>query len=207
MTGTPEQLLEDHYLHYCEQAFNDFCDRHWPCSFQKKESHCVKVCIGHSTKGHQNAAGKILGSGDYVPSFNYYDDLAVWIKSLEQGLNHIQECKDKASLSNFGSSSDDLIPQLHSQTTQVFYSKIGSSHRFISHSTCFCCLREIPVHPLPCGHVICTRCVQSYGVPQGRGFFEMSRCPLDQATNSWPQSCHINIKPPLAGVRILSLDG
>ncbi|MCJ1354083.1 MAG: hypothetical protein MMC33_004070 [Icmadophila ericetorum] len=205
--GTPRQLLEDHYMSYCEQAFSDFCDRHWRCSFEKKGSQCVNFYLAHNVKGHQNSAGRILATGDYIASFNYHVDLCVWIKRLEQHIDYIQESKDRASLTQSGGSPEELVARLHCEHIKVFYGKIGSATNFISHSTCFCCLREIPIHPLICGHVICTPCVNSYGIPKGRGFIEMSECPLDEASKVWPHSCHVNIKPSLAGVRILSLDG
>ena len=56
--GTPTQLLEDYYMTFYEQAFSDFCDRHWPCSFRKKKERCANVNFGHASKGHQNQRGE-----------------------------------------------------------------------------------------------------------------------------------------------------
>ena len=191
---------------YCEQAFNDFCDRHWPCSFQNnRKIRCTNVYLGHtSDKGHQNAMGKVIGDGDYVPSFNYNNDLSRWIQSLEREMDRIEQAKVS---SRPGLKADDIILTLHAQNVQTFYHNIGLANNFISHYTCFCCLREIPLHPLTCGHVLCSPCVFSYGMPRGSGLIEILECPICMPRERWPQPTIIQFKHALAGVRVLSLDG
>lgn len=201
--GTPNQLLEDHYMDHCEQAFADFSEWHWPCNFQKKNVRCVNVYSGHA-KGHQNAAGKILAAGNYVPSFNYNNDLCRWIQRLDKDLNSIQMSRDDVSP---GFNVEEVIPTLHVENMKMFYREIGSANNFSSHYTCFCCLREIPEHSLNCGHVLCSACVRSYGVPKGTEFVEMRTCPICQAQDLPLSSCLVKFKPPLAGVRVLCLDG
>ena len=201
--GTPNQLLEDHYMDYCEQAFTDFCEWHWPCNFHKKDVRCVNVYSGHA-KGHQNAAGKVLAAGNYVTSFHYNNDLCRWIQRIDKDLDSIQMSKDDAG-PRFNV--EEVISSLHIENMKTFYKEIGSTNSFSSHYTCFCCLREIPVHPLACGHVLCSACVRSYGVPKGTGSVEMHKCPICQAQNLRLSSCLVRFMPPLAGVRVLSLDG
>ena len=201
--GTPNQLLEDYYMNYCEQAFADFCDWHWPCNYQKKNARCVNVYFGHA-KGHQNAAGKVLANGDYVPSFHYSNDLARWLFRLDQEINNIQVSKDDARPSR---NVEEVLPALHVENMKTFYREIGSASNFRSHITCFCCLREIPVHPLTCGHVLCSPSERSYGVSKGRVLMEMLQCPICLAQDLWMSSCLIRFMPPLAGVRVLCLDG
>ncbi|KAL8906193.1 MAG: hypothetical protein Q9171_006376 [Xanthocarpia ochracea] len=48
------------------------------------------VEVGHNTKGHQTAQGKVIESGDYVPSFHYNRDLRQWIQCLEKELTKIE---------------------------------------------------------------------------------------------------------------------
>ena len=199
-TGTPNQLLEDYYSDYCEQAFADFCDFHWPCSFQKKNYQCANVCFGHA-KGHQNAAGKILANGDYIPSFHYKNDLCTWLLRLEKEINKMGVFRDDARPSFKAKESPS---DLHLENIKTFYRSVGSASIFRSHYTCYCCLRDIPIHPLACGHVLCDPCVRSYGVRKGIVFMEMLRCPICQAQE---HGSLIKFMPPLAGVRILCLDG
>lgn len=198
--GTPKQLLENYYMNYCEQAFAYFCDRHWPCKFTKQGSRCANPCSGH-VKGHQNAKGKYLGKGDYDPSFSYGDDLWNWNVTLERAINSIQASKDDAEPSSKVTKS---LTTLHLQNIKTFYEKIGSASNFQSHCTCFCCLREIPEHPLACGHILCSPCVRSYGVPRGRESMEILSCPICQAKGFGRL---IKFMSPHAGVRILCLDG
>lgn len=198
--GTPNQLLEEYYMDYCEQAFADFCDFHWPCNFQKRNLRCASVYSGHA-KGHQTAAGKILADGAYVPSFHYKSDLFTWMLRVEQEINDIQVSKDVARPSL---TVDESPSTLHLGNMKTFYRTIGSASDFRSHYTCYCCLREIPIHPLACGHVLCSPCVRSYGVNKGRVFIEMLRCPICLAQD---HGSLIKFMPPLAGVRILCLDG
>ena len=201
--GTPNQLLEDHYMDYCEHAFTEFCELHWPCNFQKKEVRCVNVFSGHA-KGHQNAAGKILAAGNYVPSFHYNNDLCRWIQRIEKDLISIQTSKDDASP---GFNVEEIMSALHVENMKTFYKEMGFIHRFSSHYTCFCCLRELPIHPLGCGHVLCSACVRSYGEAKGTGLVEMHRCPICQAQDLPLTPCLVKFMPPLAGVRVLCLDG
>ena len=36
--GTPERLFEEYYMQYCEKAFEDFGNFHWPCAFSEPYS-------------------------------------------------------------------------------------------------------------------------------------------------------------------------
>jgi hypothetical protein len=77
-------------------------------------------------------------------------------------------------------------------------------------------LREMPEHPLPCGHVLCTPCVRTYseldmkreGMQQkDKNFIRLDRCPLHLRYLRFTDPWFLKFKPDLAGVRILSLDG
>lgn len=193
---------------YCEQAFSDFCNRHWQCSFSKRKERCANFYFGHASKGHQNKEGKVLESGEFVPSFHYRKDLAHWIQRLERDVIQIQELKNEALPKDESDlSAERITSKLHLGNINKFYTRLGNSCKYMSHSTCFCCLSEIPVHPLSCGHVLCTPCVRSYGRPNGRGLIEITECPIGMHGERWLESCLIQFKPPLAGVRVLCLDG
>jgi hypothetical protein len=88
-----------------------------------------------------------------------------------------------------------------------FYKDLAPANHFISNSACFSCLRELPEHPLPCGHVLCTRCITSHGTTGTSGQVSLEQCPLHSSRQIFPEAWHIRLKPSLAGVRILTLDG
>jgi hypothetical protein len=95
----------------------------------------------------------------------------------------------------------------HKEIIAKFYGRTGLASVAKSHATCLCCIREIPETVLPCGHVLCKACVQSFGRNMGRGVFELSCCPLHPGETRWPAPDRIRFKPPGAGVRVLCLDG
>lgn len=202
-TGAPSQLLEHYYMDYCEQALDEFCCRHWPCQFRSGCKPCVNVKFGHA-KGHQDAAGKLLRKGDYTPSFHFKSLMGYWTVWLGERIKSIQESKDhiRPSLDI-----EKVIPAMHHENMRKFYKDIGPTSNFRSHYTCFCCLRESPVHPLTCGHVLCSPCVRFYGVPKDEGSLEMLECPICPAKSVLNPPCLIGFKRPLAGSRVLCLDG
>jgi hypothetical protein len=79
----------------------------------------------------------------------------------------------------------------------------------ISHTTCFGCLYSLPIHTLYCGHVICQQCMENYSQATSSGLLRtLVACPLcNGPENHWAKACTIEMRPPNAGVRILSLDG
>jgi hypothetical protein len=102
-----------------------------------------------------------------------------------------------------------VITKTHRANITTFYFHSGGATKFVSHTTCFCCLRELAEHPIPCGHVLCTACIKGYGKPheQLSGSFTIAACPLHEFEAVFPTPVEIYFKPPLAGLRILSPDG
>ena len=127
----------------------------------------------------------------------------------------------------------ELVALSHRQTVQEFFRQLSGPQNFISHSACFCCLQNMPEHPLPCGHVLCTRCVRTYSeidhgqlgpgrhfntvsnfeqkpwahdVHAKKYFIELDRCPLHRDWR-FVQPWYIKLKPEFSGTRILTLDG
>ena len=72
------------------------------------------------------------------------------------------------------------------------------------HRTCFLCLTETPQHVFACGHQICDSCVLRMGrsLHDAEYHFQV-RCILCQNV----PSIDVYLKPPTAGVRVISLDG
>lgn len=74
-----------------------------------------------------------------------------------------------------------------------------------SNKTCFACLARAPEHSLPCGHSLCDPCTVMRGSSSSKNpwTFVIEVCPLCKSN----KSTIIKLKPPTAGVRILSIDG
>ncbi|KAI9799077.1 MAG: hypothetical protein M1833_004271 [Piccolia ochrophora] len=74
-----------------------------------------------------------------------------------------------------------------------------------TNTTCLCCLRRKPEHTFRCGHTICDVCAVIFGLPlMGVPYlFRLAECLL--CRDNAPLK--IKIKPPQAGVRVLSVDG
>lgn len=205
-----ERILKERYWNHCDQALDDFCNIFWPCTFSNKRGdRCVNVKERH-VKGHQNDRGTVIGSGPYEADFTPEIFYELWFKYLKAYLKSFDdELRSKRILAP---KEEELVvaTKLHHVNVNGFYSHVGGAMNFISHSTCFCCLRNFAEHPLPCGHVLCTPCVKGYGVNNNPGSFVLASCPLHNCNPSNPvfaAPVNISFKPPLAGLRILSLDG
>jgi hypothetical protein len=197
------------YLDHCDSALDDFCAIFWPCSFiSRKGERCVNVKERHA-KGHQNQRGNVIGSGPYEASFTFDIFCDDWFLHLKHYLTKFQgELESQMTLSR---TADEVVvtTKLHHANVTSFFYHMGGARKFVSHATCFCCLRELAEHPLPCGHVLCTACVKGYGKPHEElsGSFTIATCPLHDYEAVFSSPMEVYFKPPLAGLRILSLDG
>ena len=68
------------------------------------------------------------------------------------------------------------------------------------------CLFERPEHTLPCGHMLCSVCVRSYGESKNDLLVEMHNCPLEFEAPPLRHPIAIYLKPDAASSRVLSLD-
>ncbi|KAK6502557.1 hypothetical protein TWF506_003137 [Arthrobotrys conoides] len=209
--GSTSRLFSE-YKHACDNAFKDFYEQHLECGYRSDRDvkiRCVNYRVGHKTKGHQDASGKIIAQGEYVTSLDpsYIDtfgdliskNLASMEAELEPQRRKGLETKDELN----------LVAKIHKDKYMIpFYDKFGGSSKFISHTACLVCLVHSPEHHLKCGHVICTPCLQTYGVSE-TGCITIKNCPMHSYHNGQTyQSPQVfAVKPPPAGVRILSIDG
>jgi hypothetical protein len=164
---------------------------------------------GSHSKGHQNAKGKIMREGPYRSNFTFEGFGEQWLQHLHTHLTKMQTELNKRLVQLPARNELEIVTKLHHENIEEFYQHLGGAQRFVSHQTCFCCLRELAEHPLPCGHVLCTPCIKSYGKPHTNlpYSYAMTSCPLHQSNTVLATLYPVFFKPPLAGVRILSLDG
>ncbi|KAH8667562.1 hypothetical protein BGZ60DRAFT_564753 [Tricladium varicosporioides] len=209
LLGSTVQLLEDIYADMCDEALDNFCNMYWPCSFRNANGKCCNMKSGHNPKGHQNSNGRILATGGYESNFHFDDYADEWINNIKVELEKIQQEVHSTMFRHPSWTEPDAAAKIHRRMMNEFYRNVGDVYQFVSHSTCFSCLRELPEHPLPCGHILCTPCVNSYGRQAEKTVMKLDSCPLHavdtEFVNGFPWK--IKIKPLYAGTRILSLDG
>ena len=72
-----------------------------------------------------------------------------------------------------------------------------------SYLVCVCCIVELPTEVLSCGHIICAMCAKEEAETRSPETIMDLTCPVCLSSAKWyPKDL-----PPLAGYRILSLDG
>ena len=192
---------------YCDDAIEDFCDRHWPCEFSSSEGRCTNVKSGHSSKGHQLRNGKSFGSGPYQSRFSAESYGDTWKCKIH---HHLELLLGRLREANVNYEPEELVAsRIHKEFVLTpFFRHVKSSENYVSHSTCFSCLIAPPEHMLPCSHIICTPCLQAYGVAKGKLLVEITSCPLwHERPTTWNKPWQIVFKPASAGIRILTLDG
>jgi hypothetical protein len=198
------------YEESIEVALENFCDRGWPCEWihPRKRARCVNMKNGHA-KGHQLANGKVY-SGKYESTFSseIYTEIfrAHVFHAFETGLKDVQ--KEYQKPQNM-MTEDRVAAAVHKRATLgPFYTKLrGSQGAIFSNSICLVCLMHTPEHRLPCGHILCTPCLRSYGNTKSEILVEIDSCPLPHTRVFWDNPWPIAVKPVAAGVRVLCLDG
>lgn len=209
-SGTFSDLLRTTYCSPIAAAYDEFCVRWLRCSFRKDGHQCVNVQNSHK-KGHQSSTGKILARAPFESAFNQEVFFPRWLNQIDQ---HIASLNRKLH-ENYSTDRQERsrVVKLHRTVMADFYNGVGMLSRLgrvsdlKSHVTCLCCVRKIPEHVLPCGHVLCRDCVQFFGRDMGQGLFYLSGCPLHPSETHWNRPVRIRFKPRDAGVRILCLDG
>lgn len=145
LKGPPDQILEKGYLDYCDNALDDFCAIFWPCTFTNKRGRCVNVKERH-TKGHQNERGAVIGTGPYESNFTWETFADDWLRLLQEWLSQFQRKVGEQMVYNPNAAELLLASNLHHTNVNAFYQRLGGAQQFVSHSACFCCLREMAEH-------------------------------------------------------------
>ena len=181
---------------------NEFCEQWLPCEFVTGEKTCCNVQRSH-LKGHQASNGKIFAKGEYVAELSAETFFGEWMKMIDTCLNTLNK---KVNAMGPDGKEAELVSRVHWQEIKDFLPATDNSP-ILSHATCFCCVRRVPEHVLPCGHVLCKPCVKSFGVENENGVYELECCPLHPDHTRWQVPACFAFKPPGAGVRVLCLDG
>lgn len=209
--GTAEQIFPK-YLDHLDAALENFCDQHWPCEFRKGNKRCVNVKSGHGSKGHQTKDGLVIADGKYESSIKFSE---AHREFRENVFYHLWELLTELQLRvSQGDQQEQAAADIHRERVlRNFFRKVACgdtvAEAYSSHTACFCCLFEAPVHALPCGHIICETCARIYGRSQAGSptEIEMSWCPIDGTRFGPGSTWKLYTKPKAAGVRILTLDG
>ncbi|KAI9759344.1 MAG: hypothetical protein M4579_002402 [Chaenotheca gracillima] len=207
--GTAEKIFPE-YVHHCDDALEDFCNRHWPCEYISRNNgrhgQCVNVRSGHGAKGHQLKNGKVFAWGSYQSLFSVETHQEIFRNHVYRNL--VQLLDDLRVSAKRSHSEEATAAAIHQKAVMdPFYRHVGQADGFISHSTCLSCLMSPPEHLLPCGHVLCTPCLKAYGIVRKKVEVELRACPLHKAQTDWMVPWIVTLKPSTAGVRILTLDG
>lgn len=206
--GPAEKVIAA-YVHYCDDALAEFCNRHWPCEYvhPTTRGRCVNVRAGHQSKGHQSKDGKVLAVGSFISDFSLEKYREFFQYCVMWNLRHLL---DRLRLATKDSPHLELqeAAEIHRDNALYpFFHHLQGPEAFISHTACYSCLIKPPEHALPCGHVLCTPCVQAFGTARGHCIVELTYCPLHHTESLFHSRWPVFIKPPAAGIRILSLDG
>ena len=208
--GRVEDLF-DSYKKFFDWTLREYCDMWLSCGFSNGQGRkCMLVKARHNTKGHQDEDG-IIAHGEYQSSFSVEIYGPVWQRHLKSAISVVQRAfcceQDQSTNGDHVVSDDKIARRLHRQYAAEFFTVVGTADRIFSHASCFCCLMEVPEHPLPCGHVLCAACVHTYGKSSYKCVVEMSYCPLHMEETRWTKPHIIKFKHKGAGTRVLCLDG
>ena len=205
--GSAEAMFPQ-YLEHIDNALENFCDRHWPCEFISRGGRCVNVRSGHGAKGHQLKSGKLLAAGEYTSSFTFDTNQKQFQENVYFKLVALRELV--RAREQEGMAEERAAADVHRESVLPLFfehASRGNPQAFISHTVCFCCLFEPPEHALPCGHIICTHCLKTYGRLQLNRYVEIPECPLEKPEKRFRSPWKVYLKPPACGVRVLTLDG
>jgi len=98
-------------------------------------------------------------SGAYQSSFSSGSYRRKWIDLITPNL---VSCETRLQQRHHGVGASQLkilkankALQLHvEEQLKVFFVGSGGATNYFSIATCYCCLMNVPKHPLPCGHVL-----------------------------------------------------
>lgn len=212
MIGSFIEWFKTHHELSCKTALASFCQTKWKCEFRvtkkTKELRCENLKSGHA-KGHQDAKGKIIGTGVYQSAFSPEQFSSVWTGTIKQELAKLESRFREKSTQASGLKRDELDDafEIHRSQVDEFYDRLQGGP-FLTNATCLSCLMYTPEMVLKCGHALCADCARAYDTNHEDGLLCIEGCPFHaKGSKERKQVSRIKTKPILAGVRILTLDG
>lgn len=187
-------------------AIEGYLDCGLKCSYidETTGARCFNTKDGHA-KGHQAEDGSLLEAGDYeggaFDSANFQD---LMTKHITEFLQKLKQAEDDQKLVTARQVHRINIRQSSSLASSTLLKVSGSR-------TCFGCLFEAPEYRLPCDHFICEHCLRIFDQSTEENSYPSlvihRDCFLcgDKNPAHWP--FELRMRPPLGGLRVLSLDG
>lgn len=199
------------YERFFRHAATEYLELHSPCSYRSPDGarSCALVKARHLAKGHQDEHG-IIATGEHVAAFDWRF-VERWMEQLKEAVEELHQTfvyeLEQATCAEEGLALPDerVALDIHLKNIRHFFHRVGPATLLLSHSTCFCCVMDVPQHPLACKHVLCDKCVRGCGRVRERTVL-LASCPLHPEDSRWEIPAVLRYKPDGAGIRILSLD-
>lgn len=208
--GDAHSLLPE-YEKFFKPALQGFFRNWWPCERQGCTNVASGHAIGHAIKGPNGTSNELdeqYQRRDGLDFDNYYASFRAQItKSLSNLLSKLPRHQRQELVEG---NEKSAAQRIHKQLIQAFYRKhstlaAGLFPNYVDHTACLACLIGLANHTLPCGHAICSDCAVTFGTYYGETALKVFECPIDGRAFHSPKL--VNREPPLAGVRVLSIDG
>lgn len=214
----PDHVFNKENIAICEAAMENFLRYGAKCTYIDADSgeRCVNTKRGHKI-GHQNKSGKLLDDGQYQACRFTPNDLTSAIdRPLREAMEDITPTSPsdwhQGAVSRHRVNLATLRRRGKNIPTYFRKSSSGKKKMRLHRSTDFClgCLHGRPEYRLPCNHVICETCLEDFAVrDKDPGRLTNLNCAICGSVapenEKWPHS--IRVRPQLAGLRVLTLDG
>ncbi|KAH7382108.1 hypothetical protein BKA64DRAFT_713345 [Cadophora sp. MPI-SDFR-AT-0126] len=205
---TTQSTITDKYLREFRQALEKFRDSSWRCEATDDGRRCLNYWIGHE-KGHQFSRQRIrrqASSPSEPQRLDRFGGPRLLVGEFKCSLKPEDVLNATYSEIQRLRAAECLV-----EDTVPLVAKASGVIKINGNQTCFTCLSACPEYILPCAqvqHAICEDCAYRFSYDRGRSqcTLFLKSCPLGcQFRNGKPWQ--IRLKPPTAGVRMLSLDG
>ena len=199
----------DSYRQICQSAIRDYneryapCQAKWPSGIKGRSSPCIKKKQNHGEM-HRRETGYLWSENEWFGTYqtDFHSEVFAWDEMVLAEVKNFERMLRSVG----GEDIRQTAAQHHLGTMREFYAELGNLAELTMHATCLACLKGIPEHVLPCGHVLCTPCALDFGFVEENALL-IKNCPLHLGQEWRPPEVLEKIKPEFSGIRILTLDG